>query len=120
MANMWIMYRVMTNKTRYLTGQMPNRRNVMANAVAKTANHGKKHAVAKVPHNKSGVGVFGKIGRFFRNTRLEMKKWSCYTKKDLLKYSLIVIFGLLLVGVAVWAVDTGASYALMKFASLRP
>ena len=92
----------------------------MAKAVANTANHGKKHAVAKVPRNKNGIGFFGKIGRFFRNTRLEMKKWTGYTKKDLFKYSLIVIVGLILVGVAVWAVDTGASFVLMKFASLRP
>ena len=49
-----------------------------------------------------------------------MKKWVGYSKKDLLKYSLIVIVGLIVVGAAVWAVDTGASYALMKFASLRP
>ena len=90
----------------------------MAKAVANTAKHG-KHAVAKVPHN-NGIGFFGRIGRFFHNTSLEMKRWTGYTKKDLFKYSVIVIVGLVLVGVAVWAVDTGASYLLMKFASLRP
>ena len=99
---------------------MPTRRNVMAKAAAHTAQHAKKHAVSKVPHGNGGAGFFGKIGRFFRNTRLEMKKWVGYSKKGLLKYSLIVIVGLIVVGAAVWAVDTGASYALMKFASLRP
>ena len=71
----------------------------MAKAAAHTAQHAKKHAVSKVPHGNGGAG---------------------YSKKDLLKYSLIVIVGLIVVGAAVWAVDTGASYALMKFASLRP
>ena len=54
----------------------------MAKAAAHTAQHAKKHAVSKVPHGNGGARFFGKIGRFFRNTRLEMKKWVGYSKKD--------------------------------------
>ena len=48
--------------------------------------------------------MFHKIGKKYRETALIK----------------LIIVGLIVVGAAVWAVDTGASYALMKFASLRP
>ena len=56
---------------------------------------------------KTKVSFFGKIKKFFRDYKSEFKKISWPDKKDTTKKTIMVIGSIVIVGAAIFAVDTG-------------
>ncbi|NMB42251.1 MAG: preprotein translocase subunit SecE [Firmicutes bacterium] len=65
------------------------------------------------------MGSFGRrVRRFFHDIRIELKKVTWPTKRELLVYTGVVIVVILVVGIFFWILDTGFT-ALLKLVIRR-
>lgn len=68
-----------------------------------------KNAAKEVKDKNKKPNIFKRIGRWFKDLRLEVKKIQWPTAKETAKNTLIVIAVCLLVGVCIWLFDALAS-----------
>ena len=60
------------------------------------------------------VSVFGKVRRYFRELRSELKKVVWPTPKQVVKNTLIVVACVIIVGVFIWLFDYVAGFGIEK------
>lgn len=58
------------------------------------------------------LGFLGGLKRWFRLVMGELKKVHWPTKKEISTYTLVVLVAVILVGVAIWIIDSGISYLI--------
>ena len=63
-------------------------------------------------------GVFARIGRWFHELKVELKKVVWPTWSQVLKNALTVVVCVLIVGVFIWIFDMGAKYGIQALLSL--
>ena len=66
----------------------------------------------KKSDKKSKPGVFARIGRWFRELKIELKKVQWPTRKQTINNTLIVIACVIVVGVFIWIFDYIAGSAI--------
>ena len=64
------------------------------------------------------VRKFGAIGKFFRDTKSELKKVVYPTPKQMVNNTLVVLLCVLVVGVCVWVLDAVGGLAVKGIVSL--
>lgn len=57
--------------------------------------------------NPNKLGLFKRIGRFFKDLKSEFKKIVWPTKKQILNNTAVVLTVMLIVGVCIWVLDYG-------------
>lgn len=72
--------------------------------VKKSADKAKKSS-GKPKDDKKKVGVFKRIGRFFRDLKSEFKKIVWPSKKTTINNTLVVLALMAIVGVSIWILD---------------
>ncbi len=71
---------------------------------------------------KKGLRVPGfikRIGAYFKDVRTELHRVTWPSVKEVREYSVCVIGVLIVVGIAIWLVDTGITAALVTLSALR-
>ncbi|HHY05729.1 MAG TPA: preprotein translocase subunit SecE [Clostridia bacterium] len=58
------------------------------------------------------LGLFGRLKRWFRLVKGELKKVHWPTKKEITTYTVVVIVAVVLVATAIWLIDLGLSYLI--------
>lgn len=66
---------------------------------------------------KKKTGFFGKIGKFFRETKSEMKKIVWPSRKQLVNNTLVVIATVFVIGIVIWVLDLIFQFGLFQFIS---
>lgn len=88
----------------------------------------KKSQKAKAASTKSAkatkakaakTGFFARIGTYFSTVNSEMKRVVWPNKKEMLNYSVGVIFMLIFFGLVIWLVDTGVVAGLLGLIGLK-
>ncbi len=60
-----------------------------------------------VPETASaGKGFMNKLMRFFRESKVELKKVTWPTRQELIVNTIVVLFAVALVAIAIWVVDS--------------
>ncbi len=57
----------------------------------------------------------GKIGRFFREVKSEIKKIVWPTRQQVVNNTLIVLAAVIVIGAVIWILDFAFQYGLFKF-----
>ena len=82
----------------------------------------KAPAKAEAKKEKSIVkkdGIFAKIKNYIHDVKVEMSRVTWPDKPELVSYSVAVVCMLIVVGFAVWAVDSGLVALLLAYTGLR-
>lgn len=58
------------------------------------------------------VGVLGKIKKFFKEVKMELKKVTWPNRQELTSYTAVVIVTVLIVAGVIWILDTGFTRVL--------
>lgn len=70
------------------------------------------------PAKKKGPGFFGRIARWFREMKSELKKVQWPTWKQTLNNTLIVIVCVIIVGIFIWVFDLVARWIVQALLAL--
>jgi preprotein translocase subunit SecE len=87
----------------------------VTNAKAKDA---KSKDAGKSKDSQKKPGVFKRIGTYFHNVRLEIKRTTWPTRPEVLNMSLVVVAALLFFGVLIFAVDSLMTEAVIRYSAL--
>lgn len=55
------------------------------------------------------LGLFGRIGRWFRAVRGELKKVHWPSRKEIVTFTIVVLVAVVLVAALIWVIDLGLS-----------
>ncbi len=66
---------------------------------------------------KKKAGLFGKIAKFFKETKSEMKKVVWPSRKQIVNNTLVVLATVLVIGIIIWVLDLIFQFGLFQFIS---
>ena len=64
---------------------------------------------------KKKTGIFGRIAKFFRETKSEMKKVVWPSRKHVVNNTLVVLATVLVIGIVIWVLDLIFQFGLFRF-----
>ena len=97
-------------------------REAKAAAQAESQDAAKTPAKAEAKKEKSIVkkdGIFAKIKNYFHDVKVEMSRVVWPGREELTSYTVAVVCMLIVVGLVVWAVDSGLVAFLLGYTGLR-
>lgn len=73
----------------------------------------------KAPVSTKRKGPISRIGGYFATVRSEMNRVVWPNRKEMVNYTIGVVFLLIFFGVAIWLVDTGVVATLVSYTGLK-